>query len=75
MNRAFKTLKMMWVRLFVPNLATKKFLRTLGVTKPGTAVVVLGETNLEASILSCTALSVGVGYIIARAATDFTGVF
>lgn len=49
-------------------------LRTLGVANADTAVVALGETDLEASILTCTALSdLGVGRIIVRAATDLHG--
>lgn len=49
-------------------------LRAVGANKAETAVVALGEEDLEGSILSCTALSdLGVGRIIARAASAMQG--
>jgi trk system potassium uptake protein TrkA len=49
-------------------------LRTIGVHRADTAVVALGEEDLEASILACTALSdLGVGRMIVRAATQLHG--
>ena len=49
-------------------------LRAVGVAKAETAIVALGEEDLEASILACAALSdLGVGYIVARGANDLQG--
>lgn len=49
-------------------------LRTIGVAKADTAVVALGETDLEASIMVCMALNdLGVGRLIVRSATDLHG--
>ena len=49
-------------------------LRAVGAEKADTAVVALGERDLEASILTVTALSdLGVGRIIARAANAVQG--
>lgn len=56
------------------NATDRAVLRTFGVEKADTAVVALGETDLEASILACAALSdLGVGQIIVRAATELHG--
>ncbi len=49
-------------------------LRSLGVSKADTAIIALGETDLEASIMICTAVSdLGVGQLIVRAATELQG--
>lgn len=49
-------------------------LRAVGVGKADTAVVALGEADLEASIITCTALSdLGVGRIIVRSASEQHG--
>ncbi len=49
-------------------------LRTIGVGKADTAVVALGEADLEASIMACMALSdLGVGRLIVRAASELQG--
>jgi trk system potassium uptake protein TrkA len=49
-------------------------LRTIGVAKADTAVVALGENDLEASIMACMALSdLGVGRLIVRSATQLHG--
>jgi trk system potassium uptake protein TrkA len=49
-------------------------LRDIGVAKADTAVLALGEENLEESILCCTAVhDLGVGRIIVRAATELHG--
>ena len=49
-------------------------LRAVGCVKAQTAVVALGESDLEASILACAALSdIGVGNIIARASNELHG--
>jgi len=49
-------------------------LRSLGVAKADTAIIALGEVDLEASIMICTTLSdLGVGKIIVRAATELQG--
>jgi len=49
-------------------------LRALGVEKADTAIIALGETDLEASILACAAMSdLGVGQIIVRAGTELQG--
>lgn len=49
-------------------------LRTIGVGNADTAVVALGEADLEASIICCTALSdLGVGRIIVRSASEQHG--
>jgi trk system potassium uptake protein TrkA len=49
-------------------------LRTIGVAKADTAVVALGEIDLEASIMVCVALSdLGVARIIVRSATELHG--
>lgn len=49
-------------------------LRTIGVAKADTAVVALGETDLEASIMACMALNdLGVGRLIVRSATELHG--
>lgn len=49
-------------------------LRTIGVAKADTAVVALGETDLEASIMTCMALNdLGVGRMIVRSATELHG--
>lgn len=49
-------------------------LRTVGVSKADTAIVALGEAELEASIICCTALSdLGVGRIIVRSALEQHG--
>lgn len=45
-------------------------LRTVGVAKADTAIVALGEDDLEASIVCCSALSdLGVGRIIVRSSS------
>ena len=49
-------------------------LRAVGAPRAQTAVVALGEEDLESSILACAALSdLGVGHIIVRAANDLQG--
>jgi len=49
-------------------------LRSVGVGKADTAIVALGEADLEASIICCTALSdLGVGRIIVRSASEDHG--
>ena len=49
-------------------------LRTIGVAKVDTAVIALGEIDLEASIMVCTALTdLGVARIIVRSATELHG--
>lgn len=49
-------------------------LRTIGVAKADTAVVALGEIDLEAGIMVCMALSdLGVSRIIVRSATELHG--
>lgn len=49
-------------------------LRSVGVGKADTAIVALGEADLEASIICCTALSdLGVGRIIMRSASEEHG--
>lgn len=49
-------------------------LRAVGAHKAQTAVVALGEMDLENSVLTCAALSdLGVGQIIVRAANDMQG--
>jgi trk system potassium uptake protein TrkA len=49
-------------------------LRTIGVAKADTAVVALGEVDLEASIMVCMALNdLGVARTIVRAATGLHG--
>lgn len=49
-------------------------LRTLGVERADTAIVALGEDDLEASIVCCAALSdLGVGRIIVRSASELHG--
>lgn len=49
-------------------------LRTMGVVKADTVVVALGESDLEASIMVCMALSdLGVARIIVRSATELHG--
>lgn len=49
-------------------------LRSVGVGKADTAIVALGEADLEASIICCTALSdLGVGRIIVRSASEEHG--
>ncbi len=49
-------------------------LRAVGVQKAQTAVVALGEDDLEASILSCAALNdLGVGQITVRTANELQG--
>lgn len=49
-------------------------LRSIGVGKADTAIVALGEADLEASIICCTALSdLGVGRIIVRLASEQHG--
>lgn len=49
-------------------------MRTLGIENADTAVVALGEEDLEAAILTCTALGdLGVGRIIVRAASELQG--
>lgn len=49
-------------------------LRAVGVHKAQTAVVALGEDDLEASILSCAALNdLGVGQITVRTANELQG--
>ncbi len=56
------------------NGADLNALRAVGANKADTAVVALGEEDLEGSILACTALSdLGVGRIIARAASAMQG--
>lgn len=46
-------------------------LRTVGVGKADTAILALGEDDLEASIICCAALSdLGVGRIIVRSASE-----
>jgi trk system potassium uptake protein len=49
-------------------------LRSVGAGKADTAVIALGETDLEASIICCTALNdLGVGRIIVRSASEEHG--
>ena len=49
-------------------------LRTIGVANADTAVVALGETDLEASIMACMALNdLGIGRMIVRSATELHG--
>ncbi len=49
-------------------------LRSVGVGKADTAIVALGEDDLEASIICCSALSdLGVGRIIVRSASEEHG--
>lgn len=49
-------------------------LRTVGVGKADTAIIALGEDDLEASIICCTSLSdMGVGRIIVRSASEHHG--
>jgi trk system potassium uptake protein TrkA len=49
-------------------------LRSVGINKADTAVVALGEDDLEASIITCTALNdLGVGRIIMRSASEQHG--
>jgi len=49
-------------------------LRSVGVNKADTAVVALGEADLEASIICCTALTdLGIGRIIVRSASEEHG--
>lgn len=49
-------------------------LRSVGVNKADTAIVALGEDDLEASIICCSALSdLGVGRIIVRSASEEHG--
>ena len=49
-------------------------LRALGVNRVQTAVIALGEEDLEASVLTCVALSdLGVGRIVVRAANELQG--
>lgn len=49
-------------------------LRAVGANKADTAVVALGEEDLEGSIMACTALAdLGVGRIIARASSEVHG--
>ena len=56
------------------NAADLDSLRTLGVDKADTAIIALGEDDLEASIVCCAALSdLGVGRIIVRAASELHG--
>lgn len=56
------------------NAADINALRAVGANKADTAIVALGEDDLEGSILACTALAdLGVGRIIARAASNIQG--
>jgi len=56
------------------NAADIDCLRTLGVDRADTAIVALGEDDLEASIVCCAALSdLGVGRIIVRSASELHG--
>lgn len=56
------------------NAADVDSLESVGVGKADTAIVALGEGDLEASIISCTALSdLGVGRIIVRSASEEHG--
>jgi trk system potassium uptake protein TrkA len=56
------------------NAADIGTLRAVGCSKAQTAVVALGEQDLEGSILACAALSdLGVGDIIVRAANELHG--
>lgn len=49
-------------------------LRSVGVGKADTAIVALGEADLEASIICCSALNdLGVGRIIVRSASEEHG--
>jgi trk system potassium uptake protein TrkA len=49
-------------------------LRAVGAAKAQTAIIALGENDLEASILSCASLSdLGVGTIIVRAENEMQG--
>lgn len=49
-------------------------LRSVGAHKADTAILALGEEDLEASVLACTALSeLGIGRLIVRAATELHG--
>jgi trk system potassium uptake protein len=49
-------------------------LRAMGAQKMQTAVIALGEEDLEASVLTCVALSdLGVGKIVVRAANELQG--
>jgi len=56
------------------NVTDTDALQSIGVAKADTAVVALGEDDLEASIICCSALSdMGVGRIIVRAASEEQG--
>jgi trk system potassium uptake protein TrkA len=56
------------------NVTDVDALQSIGVGKADTAVVALGEEDLEASIICCSALSdMGVGRIIVRAASEEQG--
>ena len=49
-------------------------LRSVGVSRAETAIVALGETDLEASIMTCMALNdLGIGRLIVRAASELQG--
>lgn len=56
------------------NATDAEALRSVGVGKADTAIVALGEDDLEASIVCCAALSdLGVGRIIVRSASEEHG--
>lgn len=56
------------------NACDGESLRMVGVGKADTAIVALGEADLEASIICCSALSdLGVGRIIVRSASEEQG--
>lgn len=56
------------------NGADLESLRSIGVAKADTAIIALGEDDLEASIICCTALSdLGLGRIIVRASSEQHG--
>lgn len=56
------------------NSADIDALRAVGAQKAQTAVVALGETDLEASVLTCAALTdLGLSQIIVRAANELHG--
>lgn len=56
------------------NATDSDALRSVGVNRADTAIVALGEDDLEASIICCSALSdMGVGRIIVRSASEEHG--
>lgn len=51
-----------------------EILRSLNVAKADTAIIALGESDLESSIMICSALSdLGIGRLIVRASTELQG--